>query len=177
MKCLPLAAIIAVLCGCSRHVEIDEIPGRYAIAINKDIDLIDVLPNGTYRYYYKNDSGVEIRNAGKWSVDYIDGVQRLTFWRFIFGYSSWRKDSPGIWSVEMEHSWRGRIRLCLDADMGKYYEKTDSAITMPLVPSRSLPPSLSHVLFPSPWRGCSRRELKQHGPGGCVRRGRSCTVC
>src|ERR1035437_401108 len=46
-----------------------------------------------------------------------------------------------------------------------------------LVPSRALPPSLSHVLFPSPWRGCSRRELKQHGPGGCVRRGRSCTVC
>src|ERR1035437_7860 len=132
MKCLAIIAFLSAFCGCSRTVNENEISGRFEVNQNHSTDEIDVLPSGSYRYFFKNDSGIEIRNAGGWALEYESGVPRLVFSRFIFGTPLYRGRPAGIWSVEIERSWRGKIRLCLNEDLGLYYEKTDFAITIPL---------------------------------------------
>lgn len=99
--------------------------GKYEANHQKGIDTLELLRDGTYKYYYSFD-GKEVTNSNSWEFKMFNGKPTITFRDFVFGLPGYSKYGAGFWVVEVEKSFfKGKLRLCIDPDLGYYYIKKD----------------------------------------------------
>lgn len=117
---LLVAAVL--LNGCSKQVSSSTVVGRYIANHKQAVDVLDVKPDGTYILNYSPSQGKGVTNMGTWTFEYRNGEPRLAFSKFIFGLSKYGAGGSATWDVEIEQS-GGKMKLCIDPDLGYFYEK------------------------------------------------------
>ena len=119
--------VFAVSIGCTKAIDRSMVVGKYYANHKKAVDSLDLNSDGTYVYYYKAPDGKEFKNINKWEFEYVEGKPTITFLQFIFGLPGYGSPKPGFWSVEVQKTfWRGKLRLCIDPDLGYFYVKEKS---------------------------------------------------
>lgn len=123
--------ILLTLLGCSgKPIERSIVIGKYLANHKLGIDQLELKEDGTYTYYFKFPNGKEFTNSNRWELEYLDKVPVITFEEFIFalpGFESRKSPSlktPGFWPAEIQVFGK-RTRLCIDEDLGYYYNKRD----------------------------------------------------
>ena len=61
--------MIVLLGGCSKHYTMEELAGRYALAVDNGTDAIELKSDGTYIHSYKARSGSTTQQAGTWVLE------------------------------------------------------------------------------------------------------------
>ena len=64
-------------------------------------------------------------DQGRWEYGHTisQGDGSITFYHFRFGLSGYGMNVPGFWEVKLERTRSGRLGLCLDPDLGRYFLK------------------------------------------------------
>lgn len=117
--------LLSIIMGCSGIPEEEAAIGGWVANHGKCPDSLFVNADGTYEHRFLSDSGIVINN-GTWKPEMIDDRGCIDFINFEFalpGYGSTYRWAPSHWPVEIERTLTGKLRLCLDPDLGYYYEK------------------------------------------------------
>lgn len=96
--------------------------GIYVANHGQANDTLEIKSDGSYVLNYKPPHGKNILNKGDWIFNYRNGEPRLSFDNFIFGIPGYGSATKSTWDVEVESS-RKKIKLCIDPDLGYFYEK------------------------------------------------------
>lgn len=115
-----VAAVIA--CANKRPIEPAALVGTYVLNRGQAPDLIALKPDGTYVHSYTAANGQKHSHQDRWSLEPINGEQRITFNEFVFALPGYGTGKPAFWNVEIERV-GGSIRLRVDDDLGVWYQK------------------------------------------------------
>jgi hypothetical protein len=123
-----LLASIA-LGGCSREIDIGDLPGEYSVTIDGQKQVVDLRSDGSYENAYYRRGKLVWRYTDKWSYERDGGRDGkvMTFSKFQFGLAEYSSSPVGFWPVEPERSFSGVIEFCFDPDLnGRCFVKENS---------------------------------------------------
>ena len=117
-----LISIAVFISGCSKEINQEDIIGKFTANHDQGIDTLEIRTDGTYIHEFKSNEKSFI-NTDKWEFEKNDGKPVLTLSGFIAGFSDYGPKEPGFLYLAVERRVFSNIKLYINIDMGRYYEK------------------------------------------------------
>lgn len=114
--------------ACSQpSLQHEEVMGRYRLNKGNAEDVLILLSDGSYIHRYQSADGFQVADTASWKLIRAGEKTQVEF--TSFSHYSRREFFPaqrvvrGLWIVDIDKNWQGKLRLGVDEDIGLYYSR------------------------------------------------------